>query len=160
MNNESTKLLQEQFIEAFPLYGTVGATLKAIGVKSRTTFYGWLKRNKRFARVYYEELQPNCTDLLESALYQAALGNKKLGPGQVTAAKYLLTVKDPERYAEKQLLEHTGSAEKPVRIFLTEVAGRGNKSTAETEVAERGDKSTAETEVKKRGAGTKTEAKR
>lgn len=146
-NEESTKLLQEQFIEAFPLYGTVGATLKAIGIKSRTTFYGWLKRNKKFARVYHEELQPNCTDLLESALYQAALGNKKLGPGQVTAAKYLLTVKDPERYAEKQLLEHTGSAEKPIRIFLTEVAERGVNSRAKTE-------------VKKRGTGTKTEAKR
>ncbi len=52
------------FLEKYPKYGTIEATLRAIGLKSRTSFYGWLKADPKFKddfeevkQIYIEKLE-------------------------------------------------------------------------------------------------------
>lgn len=62
------------FLEKYPEYGSVGETLKAIGVKSRTTFYNWCKKDHKFEKVYLTELLPNRRDECVSLMYRYATG--------------------------------------------------------------------------------------
>lgn len=62
------------FIEKYPEWGSVGATLKAIGVKSRTTFYNWCDADPHFKEIYEIELVPNRRDEVSSLVYRAATG--------------------------------------------------------------------------------------
>jgi hypothetical protein len=75
--HQITSQNKKEFIRRYPEYGSVGATLKAIGVKSRKTFYNWCDSDPKFKAVYEEELLPNRRDDCVSLLYQAAMG--KLG---------------------------------------------------------------------------------
>ena len=45
-----------QFLDLFPRYGTIGDTLRRIGLKSRSSFYEWLKADAQFAA----EFTVNC----------------------------------------------------------------------------------------------------
>lgn len=77
---------KKRFIEAYPDCGSVGATLKAIGVKARQTFYNWCGDDPKF-RAYYEgELLPNRRDELVSLLYKTATG--RLGTTVSTTTNY------------------------------------------------------------------------
>jgi hypothetical protein len=67
---------KQAFIKLYPEYGSVGATLKAIGIKSRNTFYNWLK-DDRYRGIYENELLPNRRDEVVSLVYRVATG--KLG---------------------------------------------------------------------------------
>ena len=73
------------FIEKYPECGSVGATLKAIGIKSRRTFYNWCDADPHFKEFYYNELLPNRRDILVSEMYHIAKGDFKSNDVQVRA---------------------------------------------------------------------------
>jgi len=60
------------FLEKYPEYGSVGETLSNIGVKSRQTFYDWLKADPKFKAVYENELIPNKRDKVSSVVFKIA----------------------------------------------------------------------------------------
>lgn len=107
------------FKREYPKYGTVGMTLKAIGIKCRKTFYNWLESDAAFKRYYEEELKPNRIDELVSAAFEIATGgrlktSKTMGividatKPQTDMIKYLLACFDPEHYSEKTITELQG----------------------------------------------------
>lgn len=69
---------KKQFIRLYPEYGSVGSTLKAIGIKSRNTFYSWLNNDERFKNIYEKELLPNRRDEMVSTVYQTGLGKNRV----------------------------------------------------------------------------------
>jgi hypothetical protein len=73
------------FLEKYPDYGSIGATLRAIGIKSRRTFYNWRDSDPHFKEVYETELLPNRRDELVSEMYRIARGSLKATAVQVTA---------------------------------------------------------------------------
>jgi len=73
------------FLEKYPEYGSVWVTLKALGVKSRRTFYHWCESDPRFKEVYETELLPNRRDELSSQMYQIATGRIMATDVQVRA---------------------------------------------------------------------------
>ena len=81
-----TARLKRKFIERYPECGTVLATAKAIGLKSRRTVYDWLESDPKFKSIYEDVLLPNRREALASLIYQAALGEKKLNKSQLAAA--------------------------------------------------------------------------
>lgn len=68
--SENKKLFIKNYLE----YGTVWATLRAIGVKSRQTFYNWCESDPEFKRFYEHELVLNRRDELASLVYRVATG--------------------------------------------------------------------------------------
>jgi len=66
------------FLEKYPEYGTVGKTLKEIGVKSRQTFYDWLKNDAKFKAAYENELLPNRRDEVASIVYRMATAHESV----------------------------------------------------------------------------------
>jgi len=126
-NSGSVRDKQVKFRKLYPQYGSIGATLKIIGIRSRTTFYRWLEQYPSFKKDYEEELKPNRIDALLSAAYEIALANRVKSTkhgivvdgtnAQVTLIKYLLAVFDPEHYAEKYLMEHFGKGKEGEIIF-------------------------------------------
>lgn len=77
---------KQAFIDNFPEYGTVGATIVAIGLKKCMTFYIWCAKDPEFKRIYDEELKPQQRDMVVSQIYRAAMGKIKLTQQQLTAA--------------------------------------------------------------------------
>jgi len=73
------------FLEKYPEYGSIGATLKAIGIKQRRTFYFWCEADPHFEEIYRTELLPNRRDELVSRMYRIATGQIKATGGQLTA---------------------------------------------------------------------------
>jgi hypothetical protein len=73
---ESASKGKQAFIKLYPEYGSVGATLKAIGIKRRWTFYCWLN-DEKFREIYENELLPNRRDEVVSLVFRTATG--KLG---------------------------------------------------------------------------------
>ena len=53
-----------QFLDLFPRYGTIGDTLRRIGLKSRNSFYEWLKADIQFA-AEFEEVKTDYVERLE-----------------------------------------------------------------------------------------------
>ncbi len=117
----SSDQLKASFKREYPKYGTIGMTLKAIGIRSRQSFYNWCKKDAAFNRYYEEELKPNRIDeLVSTALDIANAGRVKMkgqsGSAMVVDAskpqtdmiKFLLGCFDPEHYSEKRLLELQG----------------------------------------------------
>jgi len=76
-NGNSISHNKRQFLEKYPEYGTVGATMRAIGVKCRRTFYKWRASDPRFKEIYETELLPNRRDELASMMYR--MGTGRLG---------------------------------------------------------------------------------
>jgi hypothetical protein len=74
---ESAARNKQAFIKKYPDYGSVWPTLKSLGIKSRTTFYGWLK-DEKFAEIYENELKPNRRDEMVSTVYQTGLGKNRV----------------------------------------------------------------------------------
>ncbi len=119
---KSSEAKRRAFIQEYPKYGSVGETIRAIGVRNRRTFYNWCDAHPDFKKIYDEVLKPNRIDELLTTAYQIAtagkLKNKKNTFGfeidasapQVTLIKYLLSVFDPETYAERHLLEGKGKS--------------------------------------------------
>jgi hypothetical protein len=70
---ESASKGKQAFIKLYPEHGTVGMTLKAMGIKSRNTFYNWLN-DPRFKEIYESELLPNRRDECIGLLYRTATG--------------------------------------------------------------------------------------
>jgi len=66
------------FLEKYPECGTVGATLSEIGVKSRQTFYDWLKSDPKFKATYESELIPNRRDKVASVVFRIATAEKNV----------------------------------------------------------------------------------
>jgi len=116
----TTEQCKSQFIKLYPEYGTVGATLKAIGIRSRRTLYLWLKGDANFARVYNEELLPNRRDEIASIVYRAARGSLSLQKDQLTAAFGFLKatdhINDDLQFREKYQHEVSGQDGKPIQI--------------------------------------------
>lgn len=75
-NQENICANKKKFIELYPQYGTIGATLKTIGVKSRVTFYNWCNADSEFKAIYEQELLPNRRDTLASQVYQTAISKQ------------------------------------------------------------------------------------
>jgi hypothetical protein len=83
-----------QFIKLYPQYGSIGETLKAIGIKRRRTFYDWCESDPKFKEIYETELLPARRDTLVSRLYQCAMGKLKLQREQLTAIYGFLKATD------------------------------------------------------------------
>lgn len=66
------------FLEKYPEHGSIGATLQAIGIKSRTSFYKWCKSDTHFKQVYEAELLPNRRDAVQSVVYRMATAHKSV----------------------------------------------------------------------------------
>ncbi len=66
------------FLEKYPECGTVGVTLSEIGIRSRQTFYDWLKNDAKFKAVYEEELIPNRRDKVASVVFRIATAEKNV----------------------------------------------------------------------------------
>lgn len=122
------------FIEKYPEYGSVWLTLRAIGVKSRRTFYRWCESDPRFKEVYLSELLPNRRDELVSRMYQIATGNLKASDTELRAlfgflkATDHISKADPYDtlvFADRNQVELTGSAGGPIEQ-RTEVRLSGN----------------------------------
>lgn len=119
---KGSKVLKASFKREYPKYGTIGETLKAIGIKSRRSFYNWCEKDAAFKRYYNDELKPNRIDeLVTTAIDIAKAGRLKSSKtGQIVIdatkpqtdmIKYLLACFDPENYSEKRLLELQGKGE-------------------------------------------------
>ncbi|MDD5220508.1 MAG: hypothetical protein PHV11_08075 [Candidatus Bipolaricaulis sp.] len=76
---------KKAFLKRYLDYGSVGETLKSIGIKSRMTFYTWMKADPNFKRIYEEELLPARRDEVISVVYRAATG--RLGTYTETTTK-------------------------------------------------------------------------
>lgn len=83
---ESLSRNKKLFIKLYPEYGSIGPTLKAIGIKARKTFYNWCDNDPKFKGYYLTELLPNRRDELVSLLYKTALG--RLGTNTETTMDY------------------------------------------------------------------------
>lgn len=64
--------LKARFLDLYPQYGTIEATLHAIGLKSRTSFYGWLKDDARF-KADFEEVKAVYIEKLEQEADRRAI---------------------------------------------------------------------------------------
>lgn len=76
-NSNNMSRNKKLFLEKYLEYGTVGATMKAIGLKRRETFYDWCRRDAHFKKLYETELLPNRRDEMAALMYRYASG--KLG---------------------------------------------------------------------------------
>lgn len=65
---------KREFIKVYPEHGTIGATLQAIGIKRRRTFYDWTANDAAFKACYEDELLPNRRDEVASMVYRTATG--------------------------------------------------------------------------------------
>lgn len=124
---ESATENKKLFIKNYPEYGTIGSTLKAIGIKSRTTFYNWLN-DKKFNDIYENELKPNRRDDVVSVVYRVASGKMKIDSTQLTAAFGFLKAtdhiseditKDRLVFCEKNQVEFMGRDGKPIEPSVT-----------------------------------------
>jgi hypothetical protein len=147
---ETASKSKQAFIKLYPEYGSVGATLKAIGIKSRWTFYCWLK-DEKFKALYENELLPNRRDEVVSWVYRVAtnrLGthiktvtykngtvteeevSNEAPPTQLTSAYGFLKatdhIEEPDAkdrlvFCEKNQIELTGKDGRPLPIGETNV---------------------------------------
>ncbi len=106
---ESASRGKQAFIKLYPDYGSVGSTLKAIGVKSRNTFYNWLK-DDRFRGIYENELLPNRRDEVVSLVYRVATGRLGTHVKTVTYKNGTETTEEvPNEIPQTQLTAAFGS---------------------------------------------------
>ena len=116
---------QKAFVDNYLTEGTVGKTLKAIGLSSRGHFYQWLK-NPEFNAIY-QELKSDREDYLVSRLYKFIKGELEdgekivLNQQQLLAAFFLLKAFNPKVYSDKMQLQHTGADGAPVKVTTVEV---------------------------------------
>jgi hypothetical protein len=104
--------LKKRFIELYPEYGTVGSTLKQIGIKSRNTFYEWMKDDAEFKAIYESQLQPDRRDVVASVIFRASIGKEKLNKDQLQAAMgFLRATEAGKKKKDDDLIftEHTKS---------------------------------------------------
>lgn len=116
------------FLEKYPEYGSIGATLKAIGIKQRRTFYFWCEADPHFEEIYRTELLPNRRDELVSRMYRIATGQVKATAGQLTALFGFLKATDhvadddlvfTERYQHELMGKGGGPIALEQRVNLT-----------------------------------------
>lgn len=79
---------KESFVREYPACGTIGETLSLIGIKSRTTFYNWLKEDAEFKAKYEKELQPNRRDAVATIIYKIAMGKMPNATSQQLTAAF------------------------------------------------------------------------
>jgi len=128
----TTEQCKSQFIKLYPQYGTIGVTLKAIGIKSRRTFYNWCEADADFKRYYQEELLPNERDENISLLRDIAKGTVKANAVQLTALfgflKATNRIRDeytPHDFVEKSQVEIGNTENKPF-IARVEIDNSGS----------------------------------
>ena len=128
----TTEQCKSQFIKLYPQYGTIGVTLKALGVKSRMTFYNWCEADAKFKRYYQEELLPNERDGNISLLRDIAKGVVKANAVQLTALfgflKATNRIRDeytPHDFVEKSQVEIGNTENKPF-IARVEIDNSGS----------------------------------
>ena len=148
--NNSVGRNKRLFLEKYPEHGSVGATLRAIGIKSRRTFYNWCEADPHFKQVYETELLPNRRDELVSKMYQIARGQLKAADVQVRALFGFLKATDhadtgPDRlvFAERYQHELTGKGGGPMEVevdvkgklisLLDRLAARERQAASDTE---------------------------
>ena len=106
------KKKKELFLEMFKKSGgNISESCKKINI-SRETFYRWCRTNKKFKK-QVEELKESLIDFAESVLM------KKIKDGDTTSIIFFLKTKGKSRgYVEKQEIEHSGSIEEKIHIYL------------------------------------------
>jgi len=116
---------QRAFIDAYPVEGTVGKTMKAIGM-GRRTFYDWIK-DPEFNAVY-QELKQDRIDELVTRLYKFIREGKdeddnpiKLNQQQLIASFFLLKAFDPKTFTEKMQMQHVGGDGAPAKVDTIEI---------------------------------------
>ncbi len=77
-NPETTCANKKAFIKAYPEYGSIGEALKAVGVKSRKTFYNWMSSDPAFKATYETQLLPNRRDQVQSVVYRMATAHQSV----------------------------------------------------------------------------------
>lgn len=87
--------------------GVVTTACKKVGI-GRTTFYEWIKTDKKFA-AEVKDIENIALDFAESQLHQQIKG------GNTSATIFYLKTKGKQRgYVEKQIIEHDGGIESTV----------------------------------------------
>ena len=116
---------QKSFVDEYPKQGTVGKTMKALGM-NRTYFYEWIK-DPEFNAVY-QELKADRIDELVTRLYKFITDGKdsddnpiKLNQQQLLAAFFLLKAFDPKTFTDKMQMQHTGADGAPVKVTTVEI---------------------------------------
>ena len=105
MKANKTEHIKKALIEALEKsLGVVTTACKQVGV-GRTTFYDYLKKDKKFA-LQVDDIQNIALDFAESQLH------KQIQDGNTTATIFLLKTKGKKRgYVEQQIISHDGLVE-------------------------------------------------
>lgn len=109
---------KRDFVNLYPIHGTVGKTMKALGVP-RGRFYTWLKDEEFFA--IYQILKKDRIDDLVSNLYDCVKGKVTLDRQQLYAAFFLLRAFDPKTFTEKHQMLAAGVEGAAVKVTHIEV---------------------------------------
>ncbi|RLF66396.1 MAG: hypothetical protein DRN30_02215 [Thermoplasmata archaeon] len=86
------------FLEAYrKSFGNISAACRAVGIRSRTTVYKWMKRNKRFKKAL-DEIDQSFVEFVESKLFQ------KISEGNLQAIKFFLINRAPDRWRDGSVM--------------------------------------------------------
>lgn len=114
-NPRLTKLKKMEFLEVYPTVGVVSVTAKKIEV-SISAVGNWLKKDLKF-RKKYDALKSLVTDQLEAEALRRALDKSD------SLLKFLLMVRDPDRFNERKVLEANLRTDQPLNAPVTIVFG-------------------------------------
>lgn len=130
MTNRQTQRLKKAFLEQFRLCGNISQSCRDVGM-DRSNVYRWQEIDDQFAAAF-RDAETESTETLEAEARRRALeGVEKETPiyhnghliGTTVETKYsdtllifLLKGLKPEKYRERQQVEHTGPGGGPVEI--------------------------------------------
>lgn len=121
--------LKKRFLEAFKVSGNVTTACSAAGMRRRQTVYEWQEHDDAFAAAFREAEIEATERLEEEARRRAVEGVVKETPifhngapvATITETKYsdtllifLLKARAPEKYRERQAIEHSGPGGGPI----------------------------------------------
>jgi transposase-like protein len=106
-----TKKNKETFLKVFEDKGAnISEACKGLGI-SRTTFYEWVKKDKKFAN-QIEEIKESLIDYVEDKLME------NIKKGDTTSIIFFLKTRGKSRgYTERQEIEHTNIKDS-IKIYL------------------------------------------
>ena len=111
-SRRSTQFKQEVFLGILRKTTNISVACGTLGI-ARSTFYRWLRRNKKFAEEY-EEVQQSKTDFAESILFLA------VGSGESWAILEVLHGKLGRKRGYGETFELTGPEGEPIPVKLYE----------------------------------------
>lgn len=99
---------------------SVRKAVKAAGC-SRTTFYEWRQKDKRFNKRVLQTYEAR-TEVVEDALFMSATEPDEKGKTNVTAQIFWLCNRKPDSWKNVNKVEHSGPDGKPLEVVLKELS--------------------------------------